>query len=273
MSSETRHWLLKSEPESFSIADLANSPNQTTFWDGVRNYQARNFMRDMMQVGDRVLFYHSNADPPAVVGVAQVASAAYPDHTAWDPLSPHYDPASSREDPIWHMVDVQFVETFAEPLPLDRLRLVPGLENMELLRPGSRLSVQPVTADEFRIVLGLAHGELPLPALPAAPPSAPPAPKAAPKPRAARARAKRAAKKPRAKSAMVAAKAGKRAARPKGKKKKPVAARSSARRAKPKHAKKAAAKRVKKKPGIKKKPGKRPAAKKKAASAARRKKR
>jgi predicted RNA-binding protein with PUA-like domain len=227
-------------------------------------------MRDMMQVGDHVLFYHSNAEPPAVVGVAQVASAAYPDHTAWDPLSPHYDPASSRDDPIWHMVDVQFVETFAEPLPLDRLRLVPGLENMELLRPGSRLSVQPVTADEFRVVLALAHGELPLPAIP----STSATPKAAPKPRAAKARAKRAAKKPRAKSAakMVAAKAGKRAARPKGKKKKPVAARSSARRAKPKPAKKAAAKKVKKKPGIKKKPGKRPAVKKKAARAARRKK-
>ncbi len=159
-----RHWLLKTEPESFSIADLANSPGQTTFWDGVRNYQARNFLRDQMQVGDRVLFYHSNAEPPAVVGVAEVASEAYPDHTAWDPNHHHYDPASTKENPVWQMVDVRFVEAFDEPLGLDLLRLVAGLEAMELLRKGSRLSVQPVSADEFRIVLALAHGELPRPA-------------------------------------------------------------------------------------------------------------
>lgn len=159
-----RHWLLKTEPESFSITDLANSPGQTTFWDGVRNYQARNFMRDQMQVGDRVLFYHSNAEPPAVVGVAEVASEAYPDHTAWDPNHHHYDPASTKENPVWQMIDVRFVEAFDEPLGLDLLRLVAGLEAMELLRKGSRLSVQPVSVDEFRIVLALAHGELPRPA-------------------------------------------------------------------------------------------------------------
>jgi len=183
-----RYWLLKTEPESFSITDLAESPQQTTFWDGVRNYQARNFMRDQMQVGDRVLFYHSNAEPPAVVGVAQVASEAYPDHTAWDPTNHHYDPASTRENPVWQMIDVRFVEAFSEPLSLDLLRNVAGLEKMELLRKGSRLSVQPVSAEEFRIVLALAHGDLPRPA---AASGKKPAAKVAPKKASARGAAKK----------------------------------------------------------------------------------
>jgi predicted RNA-binding protein with PUA-like domain len=135
-------------------------------------------MRDQMQVGDRVLFYHSNAEPPAVVGVAEVVSEAYPDHTAWDPTNHHYDPASTRDNPVWQMIDVRFVEAFSEPLSLDLLRNVAGLEKMELLRKGSRLSVQPVSADEFRIVLALAHGEKPRPAVASA---KKPAAKVAPK--------------------------------------------------------------------------------------------
>ncbi len=191
-----RHWLLKTEPESFSITDLAESPKQTTYWDGVRNYQARNFMRDQMQVGDRVLFYHSNAEPPAVVGVAEVVSEAYPDHTAWDPTNHHYDPASTRENPVWQMIDVRFVEAFAEPLSLDLLRQAAGLEEMELLRKGSRLSVQPVSAEEFRIVLELAHGGLARPAAPARNPTKKkPVVNAVPKTRAARPAAKKVAAK------------------------------------------------------------------------------
>jgi predicted RNA-binding protein with PUA-like domain len=153
--SSRNYWLVKSEPESFSIDDLAKSPNQTTCWDGVRNYQARNFMR-AMKVGDEVLFYHSNADPPAIVGVAVVVREAYPDHTAWDPKDHHYDPKASPESPIWEMVDLQFKQAFAGPLGLDELRDVAALEGMELLRRGSRLSVQPVTKGQFDTVLKLA---------------------------------------------------------------------------------------------------------------------
>ncbi len=148
---------MKSEPESFSIQDLAKSPKQTTSWDGVRNYQARNFMRDEMQVGDLVLFYHSSADPPAVVGTAVVASRAYADHTAWDAKDHHYDPKASPENPIWQMVDIRLEEIFPQPLSLETLRGVAALKNMELLRKGSRLSVQPVRKSEFDAIIKLAH--------------------------------------------------------------------------------------------------------------------
>lgn len=150
-----RYWLLKSDPDAFSITDLARSSNQTTSWDGVRNYQARNLLRDEMKVGDAVLFYHSHTNP-AVVGTARVVREGYPDHTAWDPANRHYDPKSTPEKPQWYMVDVQLECLFEEPLTLAFLRTVPGLEAMELLRKGSRLSVQPVTAEEYDIVLALA---------------------------------------------------------------------------------------------------------------------
>ena len=150
-------WLLKTEPECFSIHDLAAAPRQTTCWSGVRNFQARNFMRDQMAVGDRVLFYHSNAEPPAIVGTAVVVRGGYPDHTAWDPADvDHFDPKASPDNPIWQMVDIRLESIFDEPLALPLLRQVPGLKQMELLRKGSRLSVQPVTAGEFEIVLRLA---------------------------------------------------------------------------------------------------------------------
>ncbi|MFO0943616.1 MAG: EVE domain-containing protein [Pirellulales bacterium] len=149
---------MKSEPDVFSIDDLKAAKNQTTYWDGVRNYQARNYMRDLMRVGDLVLFYHSNADPPAVAGIAEVAKLAYPDHTAFDPKDPHYDPKSKEESPTWYMVEVRFVEKFAQPIELSVLRQVSALEKMVLLQKGSRLSVQPVRTEEFNCVVELGRG-------------------------------------------------------------------------------------------------------------------
>ncbi len=155
-SAERRYWLVKSEPEAFSIADLAKAKKQTTHWDGVRNYQARNTLRDLMKIGDHVLYYHSNANPPAIVGITRVVKEGYPDHTALDSKSDHFDPKSSLENPIWYMVDLQLVQKFTKPLTLPMLREVPALKDMELLRRGSRLSVQPVRATEFQTVLALA---------------------------------------------------------------------------------------------------------------------
>jgi predicted RNA-binding protein with PUA-like domain len=130
---------------------------QTTFWDGVRNYQARNFMR-AMKLGDRVLYYHSGAPAPAVAGTAVVAREAYADHTAWDPKNDHYDPKASADNPIWQMVDIRLESIFPTPIPLAELRGVPALRSMELLKRGSRLSVQPVTGGEFEAVVALAGG-------------------------------------------------------------------------------------------------------------------
>ncbi len=155
MTRTRRYWLVKSEPGAFSIDDLMRSPKQTTCWDGVRNYQARNFMR-AMAVGDHVLFYHSNADPPAVVGIADVVRTAYPDQTQFDKTSHHYDPASTPSAPRWDMVDIRHRRTFKTALPLDQLRHEPKLKGMVLLRKGSRLSVQPVTEAEWAVVLKLA---------------------------------------------------------------------------------------------------------------------
>ena len=153
-----RYWLVKSEPETFSFADLMSSPARTTCWDGVRNYQARNFMRDDMKQGDLVFFYHSSTDPAAIVGVAEVAREAYPDHTAFDASDPHHDPRSRPDAPTWMMVDLRAVEPLARPLTLGDLRGVRGLEKMVLLQKGSRLSVQPVTATEWEIVYGMGMG-------------------------------------------------------------------------------------------------------------------
>ena len=152
-----RHWLLKSEPAVFSYDDLLAAPHRTTSWDGVRNYQARNFMRDDMRVGDLVLFYHSNGDPAGVAGIAEVARAAYPDATALDPAHPHHDPRSRPDAPAWVAVDVRAVERFPTLVPLAALRAEPALAGMELLRRGSRLSVQPVTRAEFAAVRALSR--------------------------------------------------------------------------------------------------------------------
>ena len=150
----TRHWLVKSEPTVYSIDDLER--DRQTPWDGVRNYQARNFMRDGMKVGDLVLFYHSNADPPAIVGLARVCREGYPDHTARDPQDAHYDPAATGHNPIWMMVDIAFVAKFARPVPLPQLKADPALEGLALTQRGSRLSVQPVSEAHFERIC--AHG-------------------------------------------------------------------------------------------------------------------
>ena len=150
-----KYWLMKTEPGDFSIDDLANSPDQTAHWDGVRNYQARNFMRDQMQMGDEVLFYHSVTDP-SVVGVARVVKTGYPDHTAWDKKSEYYDAKSAPDKPRWFMVDIKFDKKFPRPLSLAELRVIPALKNMVLLKKGVRLSVQPVVPEEFRTIVKIA---------------------------------------------------------------------------------------------------------------------
>jgi len=148
--SAIRYWLMKSEPESYSIDDLKRDGK--TYWDGVRNYQARNFMRDQMQVGDRVLFYHSNAEPPGVAGIAEVCKKASPDPSAWDPKDHHYDPKSSRENPVWVGVELKFVEKFSHLVSLPELRDHPKLRALLVLKPFQRLSVQPVDKAHFEIV-------------------------------------------------------------------------------------------------------------------------
>jgi predicted RNA-binding protein with PUA-like domain len=145
-----RYWLLKSEPEAFSIDDLAGAKNKTTRWDGVRNYQARNMLRDEIAVGDGVLFYHSNANPPAVAGTARVVRAGYPDPTQFDPRDGHHDPGSALDAPRWFAVDIAFESRFTRAVTLPELRADPALAEMVLLRKGSRLSVQPVSAAEWK---------------------------------------------------------------------------------------------------------------------------
>ena len=151
-----QYWLMKTEPGTYSIDDLLAEPNQTDHWDGVRNYQARNFMRDAMTVGDKVLLYHSGK-APAVVGTGVIAREGYPDHTAWDPDGEHYDPKSSPDNPIWYMVDVRCEQKFAVPLPLKTLRGEEALVDMWLLRRGMRLSIQPVSRGEFDHIIGIAE--------------------------------------------------------------------------------------------------------------------
>jgi predicted RNA-binding protein with PUA-like domain len=150
------YWLFKSEPNSFSFSDLLAEPDQTTGWDGVRNYQARNFLRDQVKVGDGVLFYHSSAEPPAIVGIAKVVEEGHPDTTAFDPKSHHYDPKSDVANPTWYQVSIKGVRAIEPPLDLPDLGRVVELAGMELLRKGSRLSVQPVTEDQWKTILALA---------------------------------------------------------------------------------------------------------------------
>ena len=154
MPKKRQYWLVKSEPSSFSIEDLMKTPRQTTCWDGVRNYQARNFMR-AMALGDHVLFYHSNADPPAAVGIAEVIKTAYADPTQFDKKDDHYDSGSNPSVPRWDMVEIKYVRKFSQPLSLDQLRKEPKLQGMMLLRKGSRLSVLPVTPTEWEHILTL----------------------------------------------------------------------------------------------------------------------
>ena len=151
-------WLMKSEPSTYSFDDLFSEEDRTAEWDGVRNYAARNTMRDEMQVGDGVLFYHSNARPTAVVGYATIVKSGYPDHTAWDPDSEHPDPRSTPDNPVWFMVDIQGEAKFRNPVTLQEIKAHPDLQEMVLVK-NSRLSVQPVTNKEWKVILTLGMSE------------------------------------------------------------------------------------------------------------------
>ena len=147
-----RYWLFKSEPESFSIDDLAASQNQTASWDGVRNYQARNLLRDDIKAGDQVLFYHSSANPTGIAGTAEVVREGYPDPSAQDPNSKYYDPKATADNPIWYMVDIKLTGKLNTTLPLAELKQTPGLEEMMVTQRGARLSIQPVKKEEWEII-------------------------------------------------------------------------------------------------------------------------
>ncbi|MCE2543360.1 MAG: EVE domain-containing protein [Acidobacteria bacterium] len=154
-----RFWLMKCEPSAYTIDDLARDGR--TCWEGVRNYQARNFMRDDMRVGDGVLFYASNADPAGVTGVARICREGHPDHFAWEPGHHYFDARSTAEKPVWYMVDIEYVERFPGTVGLAALKATPGLEKMMVVQKGSRLSVQPVTAEEFDVVVRLGRAMQP----------------------------------------------------------------------------------------------------------------
>jgi len=146
------YWLMKSEPDAFSFEDLKSRPKQKEPWDGVRNYQARNFMRDEMKVGDAILFYHSNTKPPGVVGIAEVVSEPYPDPTAFDKKSKYYDAKSDPESPRWILVDVGYKADLKRSVSLDEMKSMPELENMRVLQRGNRLSITPVSKEEFQAI-------------------------------------------------------------------------------------------------------------------------
>jgi predicted RNA-binding protein with PUA-like domain len=149
---ERRYWLFKTEPSTFSFDDLWKAPARTTFWDGVRNFQARNMLRDQIGKGDLVFVYHSSSVPTGIAGIGEVVRAGYPDNTAFDSDDPHYDPKSNRDSPTWYMVDIRAVKALPRFITLEELRNVPGLEKMVLLQKGSRLSIQPVRPEEWEII-------------------------------------------------------------------------------------------------------------------------
>lgn len=149
------YWLMKSEPNAFSIDDLKNMPDQTEHWDGVRNYQARNMMRDLMKIGDQVFFYHSNCDVPGIVGIMEVVREGYPDHTAFDPQTKYFDPKSDSQNPRWIMVDIKYIRHTNRVISLAELKECEALENMQLVRKGNRLSIMPINTDEWNYILKL----------------------------------------------------------------------------------------------------------------------
>lgn len=151
-----QYWLMKSEPLAFSIDDLMNAPQQITHWDGVRNYQARNYMKQM-HPGDLVFFYHSNCKIPGIIGIAEICQGAYPDFTAQNPNDIHFDPKSTPEKPIWEMVDVKFKEKFSNIISLRELQTYAILQNMPLVRKGNRLSIMPVTPEQWHFIIQLPH--------------------------------------------------------------------------------------------------------------------
>lgn len=148
------YWLMKSEPDTYSIDDLEREG--VNMWEGCRNYTVRNFMRDTMKPGDQAIFYHSNADPSGVVGLMEIVSTGYPDPTQFDPQSDYFDPKADPANPRWLVVDVKFIEKFSRTIPLSELKATPGLESMLVVQRGQRLSVMPVTDDEWEVVLSLA---------------------------------------------------------------------------------------------------------------------
>lgn len=149
------YWLLKSEPSCFSIDDLSKRPKQIAHWDGVRNYQVRNMLRDELKKGDLGFFYHSSCTPPGIAGIVEIVKEGYPDFTAWDTQSEHYDPAASPENPRWYMVDVKLIEKFPRLITLNELKHQPQLKNMLILRKGNRLSITAITPQEWHAVLKL----------------------------------------------------------------------------------------------------------------------
>jgi len=149
------YWLMKSEPDTFGINDLINRPDQTEHWDGVRNYQARNMMRDEMKLGDQVFFYHSNCELPGIVGIMEIVKEGYPDFLAFDPDDPHFDPKSDPQNPRWMMVDVKFVKTLCRTLSLKELKPHEQLADLALVRRGNRLSIMPVSKDQWDYILSL----------------------------------------------------------------------------------------------------------------------
>lgn len=149
------YWLMKSEPDTFSIADLANRPGQTEPWDGVRNYQARNMMRDAMKLGDHIFFYHSNCAEPGIVGIMEVVKEGYPDSSAFDPDDKHFDPKSDPANPRWMRVDVKYIRTLSRTITLQELKIKPELSDLALVRRGNRLSIMPVSEDQWQFILAL----------------------------------------------------------------------------------------------------------------------
>ncbi len=150
-----KYWLMKSEPSEFGIDDLIAMPDQTEHWDGVRNYQARNMMRDDMKIGDQVFFYHSNCAEPGIVGIMEVVKESYPDFTAFDPDDKHFDPKSNPDNPRWFMVDIKFVRKLSRTITLKELKEKPELADLALVRRGNRLSIMPVTEQQWEFILGL----------------------------------------------------------------------------------------------------------------------
>ncbi|MBI5450106.1 MAG: EVE domain-containing protein [Gammaproteobacteria bacterium] len=151
------YWLMKSEPDVFSLADLRKAPAMTAHWDGVRNYQARNYIRDRMRHGDLAYFYHSSCRPPGIAGIIEIVSAPYADHTAFDSKNPHFDPAGTADNPRWYMVDVRFRQAFDTLITLDTLRQHPPLLPLPLLQRGNRLSVMPVLPEQWKLIETLAR--------------------------------------------------------------------------------------------------------------------
>jgi predicted RNA-binding protein with PUA-like domain len=150
------YWLFKSEADAFSIDDLENSPGKKTYWEGIRNYQARNFTRDDMRKGDDVLFYHSRSETLAIVGYCEIVKEAYPDHTQFDPDSNYFDPTSTKKEPRWYMVDIKLKEKFDHPVSLQEIKENPKLKNFRLIQRGNRLSVFPVTKEEWDEIMHMA---------------------------------------------------------------------------------------------------------------------